>query len=156
MKVRASLFLSILLVGFFGLHAQINSTSSLSGTVLDSSGAIVPAAAVTVENTQTGTNFKVVTGANGGFTVPSLAAGAYSVTVVATGFKEARVANIVLEVGVPTNIQVKLEVVRQTETVTVEADTAILQTQTATVTTTLAGMQINSLPLVSREALDLV
>jgi hypothetical protein len=156
MKVRASLFLSILLVGFFGLHAQINSTSSLSGTVLDSSGAIVPAAAVTVENTQTGTNFKVVTGANGGFTVPSLAAGAYSVTVVATGFKEARVANIVLEVGVPTNIQVKLEVGRQTETVTVEADTAILQTQTATVTTTLAGRQINSLPLVSREALDLV
>jgi hypothetical protein len=154
-KARSNILLTVLLIACGALHAQINSTSSLSGTVLDSSGASVPGAAVTVQNPQTGANFKVVTGANGGFTVPSLAAGTYSATVAASGFKEANVSNIVLEVGVPTSIQVKLEVGRQTETVSVEAESAVIQTETATVTTTLAGRQINSLPMVSREALDL-
>jgi Carboxypeptidase regulatory-like domain len=139
-----------------GLYSQVSSTSTLSGSVVDTSGALVPGAAVTVLNSETDAVFKAVTGSNGAFSVPSLPAGTYVVTVVGTGFKESRVPNIKLDVGVPTNIQVKLEVGSQTETVTVESSAAILQTQTATVTTTLAGRQINSLPLVSREALDLV
>jgi len=84
-----------------------------------------------------------------------LPAGTYSVTVKVTGFKESHVPGILLAVGIPTNIQVKLEIGQQTESVTVQAESAILQTQSATVTTALAGRQINALPLVSREALDL-
>ncbi len=99
----------------------------------------MPGAAVTVQNSQTGTKFEAKTAANGAFTVPSLPAGAYSVTASSQGFKESRVPNIVLEVGIPTNIQVKLEIGQQNESVTVQAESAVLQTQTATVTTTLAG-----------------
>ena len=73
--------------------------------------------------------------------------------VAARGFKESKISNIVLEVGIPTSIQVKLEIGQQTETVTVQAESVVLQTQSATVTTTLAGRPVNSLPLVSREAL---
>src|SRR5262245_22519382 len=68
-------------------QAQINSTSSLSGTITDSSGALVPGAAVVVENKETGTRYSAAAGANGAFTVPSLPAGTYSVTVTQTGFK---------------------------------------------------------------------
>lgn len=155
MKSRVRVFISILLAAAFGLHAQINSTSSLSGTVTDSSGAVVPSASVTVLQTATGATFKVLTGANGTFNVPSLPAGVYSVSITADGFKVANLPGVILEVGVPASIQVKLEVGKQTESVTVQAESAVLQTEAATVTTTLAGRQVNSLPLVSREALDL-
>ncbi len=138
------------------LEAQISSTSSLSGTVTDPTGAMVPAAAVTVRNNDTGALFKSATAANGVFLVPSLAPGTYSVTVNAPGFKQAQVPSVKLDVGVPSNIQVTLEVGAQAETVTVEGSGVILQTQTATVSTTLVGRQILELPLVSRDALDLV
>src|SRR5947207_1825136 len=60
-----------------------------------------------------------------------------------------------MDAGVPANVQIHMEVGSQTETVTVEASATVLQTQTATVHTTITGRQIVELPLVSREALDL-
>ncbi len=155
MNVRRLLAVPVVLCAWFA-QAQINSTSSLSGTVVDTTGAVVPGAAVTVQNSDTGTKFNVVTSPNGSFTVPSLPAGKYEVIAAMKGFKETRVPDIVLQVGIPTSVQVKLELGQQSESVTVQAESAVLQTQTATVTTTLAGQQISSLPLVSREALDLV
>src|SRR5947199_2268865 len=109
--MNAGRFLLVTAVLFFAplAQSQINSTSSLSGTVIDSGGALVPAAAVTVQNNETGIKYVTVTAANGAFTVPSLVAGTYSVAVKMTGFKESQVSGIVLEVGVPANIQVKLE-----------------------------------------------
>ena len=133
----------------------MSSTSTLSGTVLDSSGAVVPGAAVTVKNEATGTVFPVMAGANGTFSVPALSSGNYAVSVEASGFKKAEVHAIKLDVGVPADIKVKLELGSQAETITVQGQGEILQTQTAAVTTTLQGRQIVELPLVSREALDL-
>jgi hypothetical protein len=60
-----------------------------------------------------------------------------------------------MDAGVAMDVQVKMEVGQQTETVTVEAAATVLQTQSATVNTTMTGRQIVELPLVSREALDL-
>src|SRR5207244_2018317 len=91
----------------------------------------------------------------GTFSVPALASGNYAIAVESRGFKKAEVHAIKLDVGVPTDIQVKLEVGSQAETVTVQGEGAMLQTQTATVSTTLQGRQIIELPMVSREALDL-
>ena len=138
-----------------GLHAQVTSTAPLSGTVTDPTGSVVPDAAVTVRNMETGTTYQAVTGANGSFNVPALGTGTYSVTATAKGFKQATVSNIKMDVGVAANVQLRLEVGAQTESVTVEASAAVLQTQNATVNTTLTGRQIVELPLVSREALDL-
>src|SRR2546426_5055476 len=91
-------------------RAQVSSTSTLSGTVLDSSGAVVPGAAVTVKNEATGGLFRVTTGVGGTFSVPALASGNYAIAVESRGFKRAEVHAIKLDVGVPTDIQVKLEV----------------------------------------------
>ncbi|HEY1339484.1 MAG TPA: carboxypeptidase-like regulatory domain-containing protein [Bryobacteraceae bacterium] len=154
MKIR-SCVAGLLLLAAAGARAQVTSTSTLSGTVLDTTGAVIPGAAITVQNEATGVEFHVVTAANGTFSVPALPSGMYAVAVEAKGFKRAQVPNIKLDVGIPTDVQVRLEIGSQTETITVQGESAILQTQTSAVATTLQGRQIVELPLVSREALDL-
>jgi hypothetical protein len=155
MSCRRSVPLVCLFLLALGLQAQVTSTAPLSGTVIDPAGSLIPDAAVTVRNMETGTAYQASTGANGAFIVPALGTGTYSVTATAKGFKQATVSNIKMDVGVAANVQLKLEVGSQAESVTVEASAAVLQTQTATVNTTLTGRQIVELPLVSREALDL-
>src|SRR3974377_2297618 len=100
MHIRRRGFAAVLffLTATAGLLAQVSSTSTLSGTVADTSGAVVPGAAGTVQNSETAASFSVVTGSNGAFSVPSLPSGTYVVKVVAAGFKESLVANIKLDV----------------------------------------------------------
>uniref|UniRef100_Q01VH0 TonB-dependent transporter Oar-like beta-barrel domain-containing protein n=1 Tax=Solibacter usitatus (strain Ellin6076) TaxID=234267 RepID=Q01VH0_SOLUE len=138
-----------------GLSAQVTSTASLSGTVSDATGSVVPNAVIRVTHLENGTTYNSVTGSNGAFTVPSLPTGLYNVTAAAKGFKQETVSNVKMDAGVPASVQIRLEVGSQTEVVTVEASAAVLQTQSATVNTSLMGRQIVELPLVSREALDL-
>lgn len=146
---------ALLLGAALTLAAQVTSTSTLSGTVIDNSGAVVPGAGINVRNQATGSTFQVVTNATGVFSVPSLGSGNYTVTVEAKGFKQARVPDVKLDVGVPTEVQVRLEVGSQTETITVQGEGVILQTQSAAITTTIEGRQMTEIPMVSREALDL-
>lgn len=153
MRLRCLSLLVLFLIAGVGLFAQ---TSSLSGTVVDPSGALIPGADVTVKNNATGATFRTVTEGDGAFTVPALGTGDYSVIVTAKGFKQAQVHGVKLDVGVPASVQVTLEVGAQSDMVSVEAAGQVLQTQTAAVTTTLTGRQITDLPLVSRDALDMV
>src|SRR5205085_10391370 len=67
--------------------AQGSFFTSLSGTVADTSGAMIPGANVEVKNNGTGEKYNVVSGSDGGFTVASLPGGTYSVTVSLMGFK---------------------------------------------------------------------
>src|SRR5919108_6562946 len=69
-------------------------TTSLSGTVTDSSGAIIPGASVAVKNVATGTTFETVTNENGYFSVPALNPGTYTVAVTLMGFKTAVVNDV--------------------------------------------------------------
>src|SRR5205814_2503261 len=68
-------------------YAQGTSTSSISGVVVDSHDAVIPGATVVIKNNATGTTAQVVTNSSGAFSVPSLAAGSYTVTVTLSGFK---------------------------------------------------------------------
>src|SRR5437899_11823279 len=114
MRTVVLLFVSLALFG------QVTSTSTLAGTVLDTSGAAVPGAAVTVRNQATAATFRVATNATGVFSVPALGSGTYTVTIEAKGFKQAQVPDVKLDVGVPVDVQVKLELGSQTESVTVQ------------------------------------
>src|SRR4051812_17638987 len=89
-----------------GLHAQVTSTAPISGTVTDQTGSVVPGTAVTVQNIETGANYQAVAGANGTFNVPALSTGTYSVTVSAKDFKQATIAGIKLDVGVPASVMI--------------------------------------------------
>src|SRR5712692_8539296 len=85
--------LALVAVSSLTVYAQ-SSTSSLSGSITDPSGAVIPGAVVTIKSAGTGAEFTVVSAANGTFTVPALGAGTYTVTVTATGFKQAVVPNV--------------------------------------------------------------
>jgi hypothetical protein len=80
----------------------------------------------------------------------------YIATINASGFKQQVVTEIKIDVGKPSSIKIELEVGSANETVTVVGGGELLQTQSATIGTTLTGRQITDLPNASRDALDLV
>jgi hypothetical protein len=132
------------------------SAGSLSGTVLDPKGAVVAGATVTVKSAATNQEFTAQTSSEGTFNVPTLVTGVYTATINAAGFKQAVVTEIKIDVGKVSSINIELEVGAANETVTVMGGGELLQTQSATVGTTLTGRQITDLPTASRDALDLV
>src|SRR3989442_9193283 len=135
---------------------QVTSTGSLSGTVTDPQGAVVPGATVVVKNVATGKEFAAETNGEGAFHVPGLETGEYTATITKQGFKQAVVTAIKVNVSTPSSIAVNLEVGSANEVVTVVGGGELLQTQTATVGTTITGRQITELPYASRNALDLL
>src|SRR6185436_2718224 len=152
---RLVIALLITLVAARVAQAQGSFFTSLSGTVVDSSGGVIPGADVKVKNNGTGAEFNTVSGSDGGFTVPSLPGGSYSVTVSLMGFKTAVLNNVTLNAAIPANVKVTLAVGTLEENVTVTGDSAlVVQTQTPSIATNLTGTQITSLPLSSRNALD--
>ena len=148
----------ILIYAVFSLPilGQVTATSSLSGSVMDPTGAVVPGADVTVKNEGTGAEFKTFTAENGTFTVPALDAGTYSVTVIIAGFKQAVVRNVSVNVGIPASVKISLQLGSQSETIVVQGAGGMLQTQSASVSTTIVGRQIIELPFTSRNATDLL
>jgi hypothetical protein len=150
--------LVLLVIALSGISAfgQGGSTGSITGTVVDPKGAVVAGATVVVKNAATNQENTTQTNGDGTFTVPSLVSGVYTATITAAGFKQAVVTEIKVDVGKPSSINVDLEIGSANESVTVVGGGELLQTQSATVGTTLTGRQITDLPTASRDALDLV
>jgi hypothetical protein len=149
-------FFVILAACSLAVFGQSTSTGSLSGTVTDPKGELVAGATVVVRSNATGQEFTAETSGEGVFSIPSLASGMYTATITASGFKQAKVTEIKVDVGKPSSIVIALEIGSTSETVTVVGGGELLQTQTATIGTTLTGRQITDLPTASRDALDLV
>jgi hypothetical protein len=137
-------------------YGQGGITASLSGTVVDSSGAVLPGVSVTVRNNATSTEFTAVTSENGTFVVPALLPGTYTATVSLEGFKQVVLNDIVINAGTPASVRAVLEIGTLQETVTVSGASDIVQTQSSSVATTLNVNQISNLPLTSRSVLDFV
>ena len=135
--------------------AQGSFFSSLSGTVVDSAGLMIPGASVKVKNNGTGLELDVVSGGDGGFLVPSLAGGNYSVTVELAGFKTTTLKSVTVSAALPAAVRVTLEVGTLSENITVVGESAtVVQSSSPAISTNLTGQQIQSLPLSSRNALD--
>jgi hypothetical protein len=140
-------------VGF----GQVTPNGSITGTVTDPHGAVVPNATVTVKNSETGRQRTATTSDSGIFSIPQIPTGMYVVTVeAASGFKKSEVKNVKVDVGMPATVNVTLELGNPQETVTVVGGGELIQTQSATIGTTLTGRQITDLPTASRDAMDLI
>jgi hypothetical protein len=131
-------------------------TSSLEGTVTDPSGAAVAGSQVQARNVNTGQTFNATANERGVWTVTAVPTAIYRVTVTAQGFKTSAAPDVKVDAGVPATVNVKLELGSITETVEVAGAAEVLQTSTATVASTLTGRQINELPFMSRNALELI
>ncbi len=129
-------------------------TATLTGVVLDTSGGVVPGATVVVRNAATGVSNQTVSNASGSFSVPALDPGTYEATVSLSGFKTFKVDRIVLVPGNTSSITVKLEVGTTSEIVNVTARTELVDTASTTVQATISSAQIQSLPLVTKNAMN--
>jgi len=136
--------------------AQGGTTATLSGVVVDGSGALIPGATVEAKNEATSAVSSAVSSTEGTFAIPALNSGLYTVTVTLQGFKTFRVEKVELAPGVGATIKATLEVGGIEEVITVTGGTELMQTASATVSKTLNANQIGKLPLLSRNALDAV
>ncbi len=146
---------SLLLVASLGLFCQ-TSTTQLSGTVSDSTGASVPGAAVTATNEDTGLKYSIATTEAGLYAFPSIPVGSYSLSVEKTGFKKFQLTKIVLQINTPATVNAKLDIGQATETVQVEATAETLQTNNATIGNVIERKVIEAMPLNGRNPLNLL
>jgi hypothetical protein len=120
---------------------------TITGTVSDASGALIPGAKVTLTNTQTGTRAETVTTGTGNYTVPGLSVGTYTLSVEQSGFSKYDQIGIEVQVAVTTRVDVVLKIGNTGEQVTVTAEASLLKTESAEQSTTVTGKQINELPI---------
>ena len=125
----------------------------VSGVVTDPTGATVPGAKITLKDEVNGTKKEATTNSSGQFTFPDLPFGAFEVTIAAPGFQTEVVAHVSVVASQTTDVPVQLKVGQQTETVTVEGTTPVLETTAPLVNSTKEAKEINELPSTSRSML---
>ncbi|MGA7108660.1 MAG: TonB-dependent receptor [Terracidiphilus sp.] len=149
------LFLFVLFV-FWLRPAQAQFNASLSGTVSDSTGAIIPGAKVTLVDKETNQTRIAVSTGSGLFAFNALAPDQYRISVERQGFKTKEVAQVVLIPEQPNVLNVQLELGNVQETVTVNGSAApLLDTGTATESATISSEEIQHLPSFNRDVFQL-
>ncbi|PYT18427.1 MAG: TonB-dependent receptor, partial [Acidobacteria bacterium] len=120
---------------------------SLLGTVTDSSGGSIPNAKVTITETNTGVSRSVTTNESGNYSFSDVPPGTYTVVAEQAGFKRASRAGVDVIVNTTVRIDLTLQPGQITETVTVTAETALLQTERADTGRKIETVQLHDLPL---------
>jgi hypothetical protein len=143
-----------LLVSATSVLAQ-SDTSSISGTVTDTSGALVPNAQVTIHNNATLADRTIATNESGAFTLTNLAPGDYSVRVTKTGFQNTTLNDVHLDPSIGRKIDIAMKVGDTTVTVTVEAGVNNVQTESGAVGQLITQEQVKSIQLNGRNPLYL-
>ncbi len=121
-------------------------TASIYGTAQDSSGAVIPGAAITMRSPDTGRNHQATADASGNFTITLVPIGNYEVSAEAPGFKKAVVTGITLRVNDNRRILFTLDVGQVNEAVTVTATAVAVNTTTGTTSQLLDGQDMIRLP----------
>src|SRR5215831_17494826 len=152
---RTSFFCGVVVLS--GLSYAQEITGSIVGTVQDPTGASIPAAAVTITNTDRGAVVRTAaTSQDGNYSAPLLPIGHYSVAVEAKGFRKAVRSAIELNVNDKLTVNFDLEVGDTQQQVTVEASPVQVELQSATAQTLISGTQVRELALNSRNYEQLV
>jgi hypothetical protein len=127
--------------------------ATLTGRVIDPQGAVVPTAKITASSQTTGAQSHTISGADGVYTIPFLSPGQYTVTAEVPGFKRYMREGLQLSTGERVGVDIRLEIGQANETVTVTADTPMLNTETATTGQVIGSHEVESLPLNGRTPL---
>lgn len=137
---------SILAFSAMAAMAQAT-TGSLRGIVMDTSGAVVAGASVTVKNEATGGESKTTSSGDGIYEVTNLLPGTYAVTAEAPNFKRSVGTGVIVKVGIVNPYDAKLEAGNVSETVTVTAGTEeIVQRDQSQISTTIEARKVTDLP----------
>ena len=151
---QACILIGILLQSGKGF-AQL-STASLSGTVRDSSGAVVPRAQIVLRNVATGVENTTASNGAGAYLFLAITPGSYTVQASAPGFAEQQVPAFALTVGQAATVDFGLTVGSQKTAVTVQGAAPQLETSSANLGTVIETKQVNDLPLNGRDFTQLL
>ncbi len=131
------------------MQAQVV-TATLTGNVLDASGATVPGATITARQADTGVVRSTKTSTDGLYTLPYLSPGAYTVNIEAPGFKQFTQENVTLNVSSVARVDATLTPGSASETITVTGEPPLLQTERAEVARNFASETIREVPIANR------
>jgi outer membrane receptor protein involved in Fe transport len=145
----------VLLLAFAAPGLPQTETGRVTGLVIDQTGAVLPGATITLTGTATGVARTTVTDEAGRYVIANLQPGSYTAKVELSGFNT-QTASLVVNVGGSVSIETKLQIAGATETVSVVAESQIINTQNSEVSTTVRQEQIRELPTITRNAYDLV
>ena len=134
--------------------AQVD-TATVTGSVHDSSGAVLPDAAVTATEVSTGIKTTTKTASDGVYVITPLKIGTYSVSAQANGFRTETHENIVLNVQQNQRLDFRLNVGSVNQTAEVTSEAPLLETETASLGDVVAAQQVEELPLNGRRYTDL-
>jgi len=154
-SLRSCLGLSILILLNASSFAQ-QSTGAINGTVLDSTGAIVSGASIVISNVATSIERKVTSNESGVYVFPNVPPGRYTLSARKDSFATTNETGIVLQVNQTITIDFRLKSGAQTETVTVDAAAAQLETSTAELGTVIGHQTVSDLPLNGRQFTQLL
>ena len=151
----AVLLLVLILLASTSFAQQL--TGTLSATVSDSAGAVVPNAKITMKNDASGDVRTTVSNGSGYFAITAVQPGSYSVSIEAPGFKTWNQTGIVFSQGDSKTLpNIKLEVGKVTETVEIKAGADVVIPDNSEVSTTLNQQLIEDIPIVGRDAGELL
>ena len=150
----AFLFVVLLIPGVRGAFGQAG-RGSISGTITDPTGAIVPGASVTLLNTATGVELHAATSGAGLYTFISLNPGVYQVTASQNGFTTAQRDNVAVTVDQTTIVDIALKVGSVSTVVKVNEETNLVEPSNSTVGQLITAATIDRVPLLNRDVYDL-
>jgi hypothetical protein len=136
-------------------RAQIATTTSLVGTVIDAGGKTVPGARISATNVGTRDIYRVVTTDQGYYNIQFVAVGDYEIVIEQPGFQTARVTGIHVAINQVVRTDVTLKIGKVAESIIVEATAAAIRTDDATVSEVFSMRQVAELPLSFRDPMKL-
>jgi len=140
----------ITVIAAFGMfHAWGQAVGTLNGTVLDTTGAVVPGAAVVATNDATKVEFKTTTTTAGAYTIPYLQQGTYTIRVTMAGFRTATASNVILRAAQTLTVNINVEVGQVTEQVTVSDTPPLLEAGTAEMGSYINQDEFKSWPIIT-------
>ncbi len=129
--------------------------ASLSGTVTDTSGAVIPNAKISIKNEATGVTRGVASDAAGFYTAPNLLPGTYGVTVTAQGFSTQARTGVTLTVGAEQSLDITMKVGQITQTINVAGEAPTVQLTSSDISAVVTSTTVRELPLNGRSWTDL-
>lgn len=156
LAAKSALALLTVLCGLFATPALAATTGSISGTVTDARGAVLPDTSVLLRETLTGVAQTITTDSAGFYNFPSLPIGHYEVTFEKPGFEKYLAANIVIDVDTARRVDATLKIGSTSEEVKVTATDAQVDTESPQMGEVITSKQIADIPLDGRSYTDLL
>lgn len=148
--------ISLMLVLLFPQFGRADITGTISGTVRDQSGAVIPAATVTALNTRTGVKQSATTDSRGFYSFPELPIGDYQILIQKSGFKQYQQTQLVIDINTALRVDATLQLGAVSQAVTVSSAAVHVSTTSTQLGEVITGAKMTTLPLNGRSYTDLL